>query len=67
MAKSFRRGFEYVYTSKKFKKYMGFKGIALRPCNGRPVEVKSEVIGLCDGYLVIPKWCKCIGEEKSVF
>lgn len=73
MSKCFREEFKYVFTKKKFLKDMGHREYAqtftkhwVDECNGQIVEIVNSLEGEVGEveYIVIPKWCKCIGRQK---
>lgn len=68
MSKSFREGHKYVFTKKKFiqsegKKWYKFSKDRVDICNGRNVNVLNKEDGKALGFLISPKWCKCVGKE----
>lgn len=67
MSKCFRKGFKYVFTTKKFKKVMGSSSTWAKECNGRTVSIVNSQGGRIRelGYSVIPEWCKCIGKADE--
>jgi uncharacterized membrane protein len=59
MAKAFKEGKRYVFTTKKFCKDMKEKpNDWVKECNGREVKIVNSDSGVIGHYDINPHWCK---------
>ena len=69
MKRRFQPGLKYVFTYKKYKKFIREHGLkpttGFKKLNGRVVGTNVS-IGIIDTFLISPNWCKCIGKEDKL-
>ncbi|RHN23796.1 hypothetical protein DWZ20_13235 [Clostridium perfringens] len=63
--RKFRLGLKYVFTTKRFKQSVKKTGCFpktdwYKKCNGREVNVTSQLDGKVGMFSVHPNWCKVV-------